>query len=132
MTTITTTPTSTDADRDRINAALVDALVVAAMLVRAEPRFPDLSSMDVRRTASSPSGYAITLYAAGCGQEDVAIDTARTVAGLFGPQASMHLSEPVISPDSTWRGLDVTTTVSGHTVTCHTWWAPTTTSTDPT
>jgi hypothetical protein len=107
-TTIAALPTRTNTD-------LADALVALAGLLRLYPKIPDLYSINTFCSFAHPGSFTFTMHPASLEDDEAKVDAVRTFAGLFGPQATIHLSEPIRLTSRGRRALRTVAPFCGHT-----------------
>lgn len=107
-TAITAVPTRTNAD-------LADALVALAGLLRLYPQITDIHSIGAANSFVHPGSFTFTLHPASLEDDEEKVGAIRTFAGLFGPQATIHLSEPSRLMSRRDRALRAVAPFCGHT-----------------
>jgi hypothetical protein len=112
-TTIAAVPTPTNTD-------LADALVALAGLLRLYPQIPNLSSINTFYSFVHPGSITFTMIPAWLENDEASVGAVRTFAGLFGPQATIHLSEPSPLTSRGHRALTAVAPFCGHTFRLHT------------
>lgn len=99
------TGTEHTAPRTLDNNNLADALVTLAGLLRLHPDLPPVFNINVTVGDRAAGTWEAQIHPSGSGEE-YCVDSIRTFAAAFGPDATLHLGEPQASTRSgTYRQL---------------------------
>jgi hypothetical protein len=104
------TGTDTTAPRTLDNNSLADALISLAALLRLNPQLPGVSGITVGVGDYNAGTWEASLHPSVHAEEE-SIDAVRTLAAVFGPDATLHLDEPRASTlGGTYRVLNARAT----------------------